>query len=105
MIRVMSYPASTMMLGLGLLLGSSAYAGPATQPAGTPASNGWRADLFRYDRPAKLIVEESTPTFAQSDWHTRPPQMKALIIDAGFTNPTWTSYTFGTAGLYRATKP
>jgi demethylmenaquinone methyltransferase/2-methoxy-6-polyprenyl-1,4-benzoquinol methylase len=35
----------------------------------------------------------------------RPPQMKALIAAAGFTNPTWTSYTLGTAGLYRATKP
>jgi len=35
----------------------------------------------------------------------RPPQMKALLTDAGFFNPTWTSYTFGTAGLYRATKP
>ena len=42
-----------------------------------PAANGWSADLFRYERPAKLIVEESTPTVAQSDWHTRPPQMKA----------------------------
>jgi demethylmenaquinone methyltransferase / 2-methoxy-6-polyprenyl-1,4-benzoquinol methylase len=35
----------------------------------------------------------------------RPPQMKALILAAGFANPTWTSYTLGTAGLYRATKP
>lgn len=35
----------------------------------------------------------------------RPPQMKALIAAAGFTNATWTSYTLGTAGLYRATKP
>jgi demethylmenaquinone methyltransferase/2-methoxy-6-polyprenyl-1,4-benzoquinol methylase len=35
----------------------------------------------------------------------RPPQMKALILAAGFTNPTWTSYTLGTAGLYRAIKP
>ena len=35
----------------------------------------------------------------------RPPQMKALILDAGFINATWTSYTLGTAGLYRATKP
>jgi demethylmenaquinone methyltransferase/2-methoxy-6-polyprenyl-1,4-benzoquinol methylase len=35
----------------------------------------------------------------------RPPQMKALILAAGFTNPTWTSYTLGTAGIYRATKP
>ena len=35
----------------------------------------------------------------------RPPQMKQLILDAGFIDPTWTSYTFGTAGLYRARKP
>lgn len=35
----------------------------------------------------------------------RPPQMKALILAAGFTRPTWESYTLGTAGLYRATKP
>jgi demethylmenaquinone methyltransferase/2-methoxy-6-polyprenyl-1,4-benzoquinol methylase len=35
----------------------------------------------------------------------RPPQMKSLVLAAGFANPTWTSYTLGTAGLYRATKP
>jgi demethylmenaquinone methyltransferase/2-methoxy-6-polyprenyl-1,4-benzoquinol methylase len=34
----------------------------------------------------------------------RPPQMKSLIAAAGFANPTWTSYTLGTVGLYRATK-
>ncbi len=89
----MSYPASTIMLGLGLLLGSSAYAGPATRPSGTaaPSGNGWSADVFRYDRPARLIVEESTPTVAQSDWHTHPPQMKAddadLIASAGPAKP------------------
>ena len=31
--------------------------------------------------------------------------MLQLITAAGFTNATWTSYTLGTAGLYRATKP
>ena len=31
-----------------------------------------------------------------------PPQ---LIQNAGFKDTTWTSYTLGTAGLYRATKP
>jgi demethylmenaquinone methyltransferase/2-methoxy-6-polyprenyl-1,4-benzoquinol methylase len=35
----------------------------------------------------------------------RPPRMLQLIKSAGFTNATWTSYTFGTAGLYHATKP
>jgi demethylmenaquinone methyltransferase/2-methoxy-6-polyprenyl-1,4-benzoquinol methylase len=34
----------------------------------------------------------------------RPPRMLQLIGEAGFANATWTSYTFGTAGLYRATK-
>lgn len=34
----------------------------------------------------------------------RPPRMLQLITAAGFTNATWTSYTFGTAGLYHATK-
>jgi demethylmenaquinone methyltransferase/2-methoxy-6-polyprenyl-1,4-benzoquinol methylase len=31
--------------------------------------------------------------------------MLSLITSAGFIRPTWTSYTLGTAGLYRATKP
>ncbi|GGG82447.1 bifunctional demethylmenaquinone methyltransferase/2-methoxy-6-polyprenyl-1,4-benzoquinol methylase UbiE [Edaphobacter dinghuensis] len=34
-----------------------------------------------------------------------PSRMIELIANAGFINATWTSYTFGTAGLYRATKP
>jgi demethylmenaquinone methyltransferase/2-methoxy-6-polyprenyl-1,4-benzoquinol methylase len=34
-----------------------------------------------------------------------PEQMKNLIAGTGFSNPRWTSYTFGTAGLYRAIKP
>jgi demethylmenaquinone methyltransferase / 2-methoxy-6-polyprenyl-1,4-benzoquinol methylase len=42
---------------------------------------------------------------ASVDRFPRPPRMKELITAAGFTNPTWTSYTFGAAGLYRATKP
>jgi demethylmenaquinone methyltransferase / 2-methoxy-6-polyprenyl-1,4-benzoquinol methylase len=35
----------------------------------------------------------------------RPPRMIELLRNAGFTNPTWTSYTFGVVGLYHATKP
>ena len=35
----------------------------------------------------------------------RPPQMKQMIANAGFVQPEWKGYTFGTAGLYRATKP
>ncbi|WP_260703830.1 bifunctional demethylmenaquinone methyltransferase/2-methoxy-6-polyprenyl-1,4-benzoquinol methylase UbiE [Edaphobacter flagellatus] len=35
----------------------------------------------------------------------RPPRMLEMIRSAGFRNASWTGYTFGTAGLYRATKP
>jgi demethylmenaquinone methyltransferase/2-methoxy-6-polyprenyl-1,4-benzoquinol methylase len=35
----------------------------------------------------------------------RPPRMKQLISQAGFRDAAWTGYTFGTAGLYRGTKP
>jgi len=35
----------------------------------------------------------------------RPPRMIELLRNAGFTNATWTSYTFGIVGLYHATKP
>jgi demethylmenaquinone methyltransferase/2-methoxy-6-polyprenyl-1,4-benzoquinol methylase len=35
----------------------------------------------------------------------RPPRMLQLLAGAGFTNATWTSYTFGAVGLYHATKP
>ncbi len=35
----------------------------------------------------------------------RPPRMLQMIHGAGFRDATWTKYTFGVAGLYRATKP
>jgi demethylmenaquinone methyltransferase/2-methoxy-6-polyprenyl-1,4-benzoquinol methylase len=35
----------------------------------------------------------------------RPPRMIEMIHSAGFRDARWTSYTFGVAGLYQATKP
>jgi demethylmenaquinone methyltransferase/2-methoxy-6-polyprenyl-1,4-benzoquinol methylase len=35
----------------------------------------------------------------------RAPRMKQMLAAAGFTDISWTSYTFGIAGLYMATKP
>ncbi len=35
----------------------------------------------------------------------RPPRMLEMIRNAGFRGASWTGYTFGTAGLYCATKP
>ena len=60
-----------------------------------PTLGGW----ISRDRAAYSYLPHSVARFPQ------PPPMKQLILEAGFTNPTWTSYTLGTAGLYRATKP
>jgi demethylmenaquinone methyltransferase/2-methoxy-6-polyprenyl-1,4-benzoquinol methylase len=50
------------------------------------------ADAYNY-------LPESVARFPRS------PRMLSLIRAAGFESATWTSYTFGIAGLYRATKP
>jgi demethylmenaquinone methyltransferase/2-methoxy-6-polyprenyl-1,4-benzoquinol methylase len=55
--------------------------------------------LISRDPTAYAYLPDSVARFP------RPPQMKALIAAAGFTSPTWTRYTFGIAGLYRAAKP
>jgi demethylmenaquinone methyltransferase/2-methoxy-6-polyprenyl-1,4-benzoquinol methylase len=51
------------------------------------------------DRAAYTYLPTSVERFP------RPPRMLELIHNAGFINATWTSYTFGVAGLYLATKP
>jgi demethylmenaquinone methyltransferase/2-methoxy-6-polyprenyl-1,4-benzoquinol methylase len=55
--------------------------------------------LISGDPAAYTYLPESVARFP------RPSRMIELMADAGFTHPTWTSYTFGTAGLYRAIKP
>ena len=55
--------------------------------------------LISHDPAAYAYLPDSVARFP------RPPQMKALIAAAGFVRPTWTRYTFGIAGLYRAAKP
>jgi len=57
-----------------------------------PTIGGW----ISRDRSAYTYLPHSVARFPQ------PAKMKQLILEAGFTDPTWTSYTFGTAGLYRA---
>ena len=51
------------------------------------------------DRTAYTYLPTSVERFP------RPPRMKELIRNAGFGSESWTSYTFGVAGLYRAIKP
>ncbi len=55
--------------------------------------------LISRDPRAYTYLPESVARFPS------PPRMIELIAAAGFTTPTWTPYTFGIAGLYRATKP
>jgi demethylmenaquinone methyltransferase/2-methoxy-6-polyprenyl-1,4-benzoquinol methylase len=55
--------------------------------------------LISRDPRAYTYLPESVARFP------RPPRMIELIAAAGFTAPTWTPYTFGIAGLYRAMKP
>jgi len=55
---------------LGLL--SPAIAAPTTQRA--PAANGWNASVFDYARADDIVVERTTPTAAQVNFHSRPPQ-------------------------------
>jgi demethylmenaquinone methyltransferase/2-methoxy-6-polyprenyl-1,4-benzoquinol methylase len=54
--------------------------------------------LISRDPRAYTYLPESVARFP------RPPRMIELIAAAGFIEPTWTPYTFGVAGLYRATK-
>src|SRR5438270_7468338 len=41
-----------------------------------PADNGWNPHLFDYVAPARLVVEETTPTPAQMNFWLRPPQVE-----------------------------
>jgi demethylmenaquinone methyltransferase/2-methoxy-6-polyprenyl-1,4-benzoquinol methylase len=45
--------------------------------------------------------------YLPSSVHKFPPpqEMLALMRAVGFKNVSWTPYTFGIAGLYRAVKP
>jgi demethylmenaquinone methyltransferase / 2-methoxy-6-polyprenyl-1,4-benzoquinol methylase len=55
--------------------------------------------LITGNQPAYSYLNSSVERFP------RPPRMIDLLRKAGFTHPTWTSYTFGAVGLYHATKP
>ena len=54
--------------------------------------------IISHDASAYTYLPESVARFPA------PPRMIELISAAGFTAPAWTPYTFGIAGLYRATK-
>jgi demethylmenaquinone methyltransferase/2-methoxy-6-polyprenyl-1,4-benzoquinol methylase len=59
----------------------------------------WLGGLLSGDRSAYQYLPASVERFP------RPPRMLQMIRAAGFADASWTSYTFGVAGLYRAVKP
>ena len=55
--------------------------------------------IISRDSRAYAYLPESVARFPS------PPRMMERMAFMGFTATTWTAYTFGVAGLYRATKP
>lgn len=58
----------------------------------------WLGGRLSGDRAAYRYLPASVARFP------RPPRMLALISEAGFHEGSWTGYTLGTVGLFRATK-
>jgi demethylmenaquinone methyltransferase/2-methoxy-6-polyprenyl-1,4-benzoquinol methylase len=59
----------------------------------------WVGGMISGDTGAYRYLPASVERFP------RPNRMLEMIEAAGFEDAGWMSYTFGTAGLYRATKP
>ena len=54
--------------------------------------------LLSGDRAAYRYLPDSVARFP------RPPRMIGMLLDAGFTAPTWEGYLLHSAGLYRASR-
>ncbi|MFZ0661989.1 MAG: ubiquinone/menaquinone biosynthesis methyltransferase [Acidobacteriaceae bacterium] len=68
------------------------------------------AFYFRHVLPAigaRVSGRRSAYSYLPASVHRfpLPPQMLAMMRSAGFTDVSWTPYTFGIAGLYRGVKP
>lgn len=59
----------------------SAAAARGAAPATQPAANLWNAKLFGYEKPARRVIEEATPTLDQLNFYHRPHQMPANAPD------------------------
>jgi dienelactone hydrolase len=73
----MKYTMQTLLL---IAMAAAAVIGShvsAARGESAKVDNGWDRKLFNYVRPAKLVVEETTPTDAQVNFWMRPPQASA----------------------------
>jgi dienelactone hydrolase len=78
---------TTLSLALagGLAVVTSFAGAQTTRHA--PVENGWDANWFRYDRPDRLVVEESTPTADQVKFWHRPRQADPDAPEPADTGP------------------
>src|SRR5579859_5974709 len=78
---------TTLSLALagGLAVISSSVAGQTTRPA--VVENGWDASWFHYQRPNRLVVEQTTPTADQVNFWRRPRQADPQAPDPVSTGP------------------
>jgi dienelactone hydrolase len=66
---------------LGIVRTSSLYG------ASVESANGWDAKWFGYERPGRLLVEETTPTLEQVNFLKRPRQMEPEADDPKTSGP------------------
>jgi dienelactone hydrolase len=64
-----------VLLGLGLAGAPAMAQSSSATTQSVQVSNGWSSKWFDYKLDHKLIVQECTPTSAQVNFYTRPPQM------------------------------
>src|SRR5438552_360294 len=71
----------TILASLALTLAASHLFADPAMPGAAPdqvTPNPWDASAFKYNKPAPLIVEATTPTRAQVDWHQQPPKLPGI---------------------------
>lgn len=71
MTKVTTFTALLLLGMLAVVTSSSAY---GQAPRRAKAENGWDAKWFAYDKPSKMVVEETTPTADQVNFWKRPAQ-------------------------------
>ena len=83
----MSSRLVNVVAATSLLLGSEVVRAQAKPQAADPS---WLSTYFFYNRPNKIVVEETTPTKDQLSFHGRPPQLKkadAMLADSKQADP------------------